>query len=58
LVIENLKSHKSPVFFNQFPAEINTVMGKTIRYEIHILIIYVWNMEKLPEEWKDAKNRL
>jgi hypothetical protein len=54
LVIEKQKGTNHQ-FFNQFPAEMNTAMGKTIRYEIHTLIISVWNMEKLPEEWKEAK---
>jgi len=28
--------------------------SKTIHYEIHILIIYIWNKEELPEEWKQS----
>jgi len=28
--------------------------GKTIRCEIHELIIYIWNKEELPEEWKES----
>ena len=28
--------------------------GRTIRYEIHKLIISVWNKEELPEEWKES----
>jgi len=28
--------------------------GKTIRNEIHKLIICVWNKEELPEEWKES----
>jgi len=27
--------------------------GRTICYEIHKLIISVWNKEELPEEWKE-----
>jgi len=27
--------------------------GRTIRYEIHKLIISIWNKEELPEEWKE-----
>jgi len=26
-------------------------VGRTIRYEIHKIIISIWNKEKLPEEW-------
>jgi len=28
--------------------------GRTICYEIHKLIISIWNKEKLPEEWKES----
>jgi len=28
--------------------------GRTIRYEIHKLIISIWNKEELPEEWKES----
>jgi len=28
--------------------------GKTIRCEIHKLIISIWNKEKLPEGWKES----
>jgi len=28
--------------------------GRTIRYEIHKLIISFWNKEELPEEWKES----
>jgi len=28
--------------------------GKTIRCEIHKLIISIWNEEELPEEWKES----
>jgi len=28
--------------------------GRTICYEIHKLIISIWNKEELPEEWKDS----
>ena len=27
---------------------------RTIRNEIHKLIISIWNKEKLPEEWKES----
>jgi len=27
---------------------------RTIRSEIHKLIISIWNKEKLPEEWKES----
>jgi hypothetical protein len=28
--------------------------GRTIRYEIHKLIISIWNKEDLPEEWNES----
>jgi hypothetical protein len=52
LVIEKLKSHKSPGF-DQIPAELIKASGTTIRCAIHKLIIAIWNKEELPEEWKE-----
>jgi hypothetical protein len=49
LAIEKLKSHKSPGMY-QIPAELFRAGGRTIRDESHELIIYIWNMEELPEE--------
>ena len=53
LAIEKLKSHKSPGI-DQIPAELIKVGGMTIRFAIHKLIIYIWNNEELPEEWKES----
>ena len=53
LAIEKLKSHKSPRI-NQIPAELIKEGGRTIRYQIHKLIISIWNKEELPEEWKES----
>jgi hypothetical protein len=53
LAIENLKSHKSPSI-DQIPAELNKAGGRTIRFVINKLIIYIWNKEELPEEWKES----
>jgi len=53
LVIEKLKSHKSPGI-DQIPAELIKAGGKTIRCEIHKLIVSIWNKEELPEEWKES----
>ena len=50
LPIEKLKSHKSPGI-DQIPAELIKVGGRTIRYDIHKLIISIWNKEESPEEW-------
>jgi len=48
-----LKSHKSPGI-DQIPAELIKAVGRTIRCEIHKLIIAIWNKEELPEEWKES----
>ena len=53
MAIEKLKSHKSPRI-DQIPAESIKAGGKTIRCEIHKLIISIWNKEELPEEWKES----
>ena len=51
LATGKLKSHKSPGV-DQIPAELIKADGRTVRYEIHKLIIYIWNKEELPDEWK------
>jgi len=53
LAIEKLKSHKSPGT-DQIPAEMIKAGGRTIRYEIHKLIIATWNKKEMPEEWKES----
>jgi len=52
LAIDKLKSHKSPGI-DQILTELVKAWGKTIHYEIHKLIISIWNKEELPEEWKE-----
>jgi len=52
MAIEKLKGHKSPGT-DQIPAKMIKVGGRTIHSEIHKLITFVWNKEKLPEEWKE-----
>jgi len=52
LAIEKLKNHKSPGI-DQIPAELIKAGGRTIRCEIHILIISIWNKKELPDEWKE-----
>jgi hypothetical protein len=47
--IDKLKSHKSPGI-DQIAAELIKAGGRTIRCEIHKLIISIWNKERLPEE--------
>jgi len=52
MFIEKLKKPKSPGI-DQILAELIKVGGRTIRCEIHKLIISIWNKEELPEEWKE-----
>ena len=53
LAIEKLKSHKS-AGIDEIPAELIKEGGRTICYQIHKLIVSVWNKEELPEEWKES----
>jgi len=53
VTIGKLKNHKSPGI-DQIPAELIKAGGRTICYEIHKLIISIWNREELPEEWKES----
>ena len=53
IVTKNLVSHKSQGI-DQIPAEPITEGGRTIRYEIHKLLNFLWNKEELPEEWKES----
>jgi hypothetical protein len=52
LAIEKLKRHKSPGI-DQIPANLIKAGVRTIHYEIHKLI-YIWNKEELPVEWKES----
>ena len=51
--IEKLESNKSPGN-DQIPAELIKAGGRTIRSQIHKLIVSIWNKEELPEEWKES----
>ena len=53
LAIKKLKSHKSPGT-DQIQAQKIKAGGRTICYEVHKLIISIWNKEALPEEWKES----
>jgi len=53
LVTEKPESHKSPGI-DQIPAELIKAGGRTIGYEIHKLIIFIWNKKELPEEWRES----
>ena len=53
LVIEKLKRHKLPGT-DHISTELIKAGGRTIRSEIHKLIISIWSKEQLPEEWKES----
>ena len=53
LVIEKLKSHKSPGI-DQIPAELIKAGSSTIRCAIHKFIIAIWNKEELVGEWNES----
>jgi hypothetical protein len=53
LVIDKLKIYKLPNT-DLIPAEMIKAGGIANRYDIHKLIISIWNKEELPEEWKDS----
>ena len=53
MATEKLKRLKSQGI-DQIPAEMIKAGCRTIRYEIHKLIISIWNKEKLPEERKES----
>jgi hypothetical protein len=50
MAIEKPKRHKSPDI-DHIPAELIEARRRTIRSEIHELIISSWNEEELPEDW-------
>ncbi len=53
LAIEKIKSHKSPGI-DQIPAELIKEWRRKLRYQIHKLIVSIWNKEELSEEWKES----
>ena len=53
MAIEKLNRHKSPSI-DQLPAELIKAGDRTTRSEIHELIYSIWDLEKLPEEWKES----
>jgi hypothetical protein len=38
----------------EFPTELIKAVIKTLYYEIHKVINYLWNTEKLPQLWKNS----
>jgi hypothetical protein len=53
MAIEKLKRYKSPGI-DQIPAELIKAGCSKICSEIHKLIIYIWNKEELPDQWKES----
>jgi hypothetical protein len=51
--IGKLKSYKSPGT-DQIPTELIKAEGETLCSEIHILICSIWNIEELPQQWKEC----
>jgi hypothetical protein len=53
IIIITIIIHKSPGI-DQIPSELIQAGGRIIRSGIHKLIIFIWNKEELPEEWKES----
>jgi hypothetical protein len=53
IAIAKLKRYKSPGS-DQIATELIQAGGAIVRSEIHELINFIWNMEKLPEQWKES----
>jgi hypothetical protein len=53
MAIGKLKGNKS-LCTDQIPAKLVKAGGRTIRYEIHKLIISIWNKEEFTEEWRES----
>ena len=53
LAIEMIKSHKS-LDIDQILGALIKEGGRTIHYQIHKLIVSIWNKEELPVEWKES----
>jgi len=43
-----------PTYVGQFPKELIKAGGRTIRYEIHKRVTFIWNKEELPEGRKES----
>jgi hypothetical protein len=52
MAIGKLKRDISPCI-DKNPAELIKKECRKIRYEIHKLVIFIWNKGELPEEWKE-----
>jgi hypothetical protein len=52
MAIEKLKRPKLPGI-DRIPSDLIKAVCRTIRSEIHKRICSIWNMEELPEQWKE-----
>ena len=53
LAVGKIKRHKS-TGIDQIPSELIKASGRTIRFEIHKLIIIIWRKEELSEHWQQS----
>jgi hypothetical protein len=53
IAIAKLEGYKSPGS-NQIPAKLIQAGGETLQSEIHKLVNFIWNMEQLPDQWKES----
>jgi hypothetical protein len=53
IAIGKLKSYKSPSN-DQISAKLIKAGGETVCSETHKLICSIWNMEELPQQWKES----
>jgi hypothetical protein len=53
ITIRELKMYTEPGS-NQIPAELSQARGEELRYDMHKLIMLVWNKEVFPHQWKES----
>jgi hypothetical protein len=53
IAIGKLKSYKSPGT-DQIPTELIKGEGEKLCSEIHKLIFSIWNLEELPQQWRES----
>jgi hypothetical protein len=53
IAIAKLKRYKLPSS-DQIPAERIQAGGEILRSKIHKLLNFIWNTEKLPDQWKES----
>ena len=52
-IINNLKTNKAPGSDNIVP-ELIKYGGRTLKQELHVLMMKIWNEERLPEQWSEG----